>query len=76
MELLIGALEKCNWEWRKWMNHEQTWTHTIQYFRCVTYHMCIFIMESADVCKYNHTPFLSRPVIYTKHASNCTKIFK
>ena len=31
--------------------HEHMWKHTIQCFRGVTYHACVFNMACAGVCK-------------------------
>ena len=45
---------------KSWANGE----HTIQYFRYVTYHTCVFGMACVGACECDHTPFPFRLVVY------------
>ena len=65
--LMRAMVKNINYECRKWVNQESVGKHNIKCFRCKTYHTCVFNMAYAGACKYDHTPFPSRPASYFNH---------
>ena len=52
---------KGDQQFRKGLNQEQIGKHTTQCFKHATYHTCLFDKACLGACKYDRTPFPSRP---------------